>query len=60
MGNDLHSIIPQFIVVTSKSIEAKVQDSTTKYCNLDANPQRSDFEIVAHKHEQAQDPNFHF
>ena len=22
--------------------------------------QRSDFEIVAHKHEQAQDPNFHF
>ena len=22
--------------------------------------QHSDFEIVAHKHEQAQDPNFHF
>ena len=23
-------------------------------------PQHSDFEIVARKHEQAQDPNFHF
>ena len=36
MGNDLHSIIPQFIVITGQSIDAKVQESITEYCNLDA------------------------